>query len=285
MSRPQIEFIQSQRLPWREASHDGPRAGARFRELSQDPGTGACSLVIRYPPGWSAPAGQCLAADEEFFVLDGLLQIGALAYTHHCYAHLPGGYRRGAMSAPSGAIVLTFFSAAPTPAPQQAAASPPEATTAPRLIERLDCYAMPWEPVGYAQMRTGTLRKPLRRDPLSGDTTWLLTSPPHGMPPGGAGARETHPTVEEVFVLAGDLHGNCGVMRAGAYFWRPPGILHGPYGSRLGATSLYRTVGGPLVAQWTDERFPFHYDPPYEPALPPGFELLPEPAEPVARPW
>lgn len=279
MGRPQIEFVQSQRLPWR-AAQDVARAGTRCRELSRDPGTGACSLVIEYPPGWTAAAGQCLAADEEFFVLDGELQIGELRYSHHCYAHLPAGYVRGGLSSPTGAIVLTFFSAAPT------VALPLEASAADtRLVERVDCYAIPWEPIGYAQMRTGTLRKPLRRDPVNGDTTWLLTSPPHGMPPGGAGARETHPTVEEVFVLAGDLHGNCGVMRAGAYFWRPPGILHGPYGSRLGATSLYRTVGGPLVADWTAERFPFRYDPPYEPALPPGFELLPEPAEPGARPW
>ena len=230
-------------------------------------------------------ARQCLAADEEFLVLDGEWRIGDLAYTHHCYAHLPAGYVRGPLSAPAGAIVLTFFSAAPVVASAPAAPVAGSLAADPRLVERLDCYAVPWEPVQYAQMRTGTLRKPLRKDPLNGDTTWLLTSPPHGMPPGGAGARETHPTVEEVFVLAGDLHGNCGVMRAGAYFWRPPGILHGPYGSRLGATSLYRTVGGPLVAHWTEERYPFRYDPPYEPALPAGFELLPEPAEPGARPW
>jgi hypothetical protein len=284
MSRPHIEFVQSQRLPWHSVN-DGPRAGTRHRELSRDAVSGACSRVIQYPPGWSAAAGQCLAADEEFLVLDGELRIGGLAYSHHCYAHLPAGYLRGALSAPAGAIVLTFFSAAPVATPPTASSAQRGAAADPRLVERLDCYTIPWEPIGYAQMRTGTLRKPLRLDPVNGDTTWLLTSPPHGMPPGGAGARETHPTVEEVFVLAGDLHGNCGVMRAGAYFWRPAGILHGPYGSRLGATSLYRTVGGPLVAEWTTERFPFRYDPPYEPALPAGFELLPEPPEPGARPW
>lgn len=284
MGRQQIEFIQSQRLPWHASAGD-PRPGTRRRTLSEDPTDGACSLVIQYPPGWVGPEGQCLAADEEFLVLDGELRIGGLAYAHHGYAHLPAGYRRGSMSAPTGAIVLTFFSATPVVLPPGGMTARPPGAADPRLVERVDCYAVPWEPIGYAQMRTGTLRKPLRLDPVNGDTTWLLTSPPHGMPPGGAGARETHPTVEEVFVLAGDLHGNCGVMRAGAYFWRPAGILHGPYGSRLGATSLYRTVGGPLVAEWTAERFPFRYDPPHEPVLPPGLELLPELAEPPARPW
>ena len=31
---------------------------------------------------------------------DGELRIGGLAYSHHCYAHLPAGYLRGALSAP-----------------------------------------------------------------------------------------------------------------------------------------------------------------------------------------
>ena len=61
MGRPQIEFVQSQRLPWRVLD-TGPRAGAHCRELSRDPATGACSLVVRYPPGWSAAAGQVLPA-------------------------------------------------------------------------------------------------------------------------------------------------------------------------------------------------------------------------------
>jgi hypothetical protein len=179
-------------------------------------------------------------------------------------------------------VVLTFFSA--TPRVDLALADPDPAATG--LVERLDAYDMPWQTkLGFAEMRPGCGRKTLRRDPRTGDDTWLLTSPPHGTPPGGAGAQETHPTVEEVFVLVGDLHGNCGVMRTGAYFWRPAGVLHGPYGSRLGATSLYRTKGGPLQAEWTQERVPFRFDLPYRPYLPDGLELLPEPASLEVHPW
>jgi len=283
VGRAHVEFVQSQRLRWQDALPAGVRDGAAARILSADRDSGACSLVLRYPPHWRQPGEQRLVADEELFVLDGELAIGAQRYTTHDYAYLPAGFaRRGLAAGARGAIVLTFFGARPA---VDATLRDPE-PLATGLVERLDVYAMPWIYAdAHAQMRPGCGRKTLRQDPRTGDTTWLLTSPPHGTPPGGAGQRETHPTVEEVFVLIGDLHGNCGVMRPGAYFWRPPGIVHGPYGTRLGATSLYRTVGGPLVAEWTADRTPFHFDPPYTPFLPPDLALLPEPATLDAKPY
>jgi hypothetical protein len=280
MPRPHVEFIQSQRIAWRPHT-EGLLAGTDSRELSADPLTGACTRVVRYPPGYQGVAVRGLLADEELFVLDGALLIDGRRFAHHAYAFLPAGHPRGVVRSDGGAVVLSFYSERPAILDALWRGDSPAA----RLIEHIDCYAVPWEPVRYKEMRSGALRKPLRKDPVTGDETWLLTSPPHGMPPGGAGARETHPTVEEVYVLDGDLHGNCGVMRPGAYFWRPPGILHGPYGTRRGATSLYRTVGGPLVAEWTADKAPFSYDPPYTPVLPPGLELLPEPASADESPF
>ena len=62
MSRPHIEFIQSQRLPWEPFV---PRPGVTMKRLSEDTGTGALSAILRYPPGWSAPPAS-LRTDEEF---------------------------------------------------------------------------------------------------------------------------------------------------------------------------------------------------------------------------
>jgi hypothetical protein len=273
MSREHLEFIQSQRLRWRRGLPGGARPEVDVRVLSADPQSGASSLVVRYPAGWNQSGEQRLAADEELFVLDGELLINDRRFGLHSYAYLPAGYRRLTAVSPAGAVVLTFFSATPSLDPSLPDPNP----VATGLVEYLDVVGMPWEFRPHAQMRPGCGRKSLRQDPRTGDETWLLTSPPHGVPPGGQGAQETHPTVEEVFVLIGDLHGNCGVMRPGAYFWRPPGILHGPYGSRLGATSLYRTKGGPLVGNWTTEKIPFRFDPPYHPVIPASLELLPEP--------
>jgi len=41
-------------------------------------------------------------------------------------------------------------------------------------------------------------------------------------------------------------------MTPGAYFWRPPGIDHGPYGSLTGTLALFRTVDGPLQTSYGD---------------------------------
>jgi hypothetical protein len=76
MSRPHIEFIQSQRLPWEPFV---PRPGVTMKRLSEDTGTGALSAILRYPPGWSAPPAS-LRTDEEFLVLDGALTHGDLKY-------------------------------------------------------------------------------------------------------------------------------------------------------------------------------------------------------------
>ena len=44
---------------------------------------------------------------------------------------------------------------------------------------------------------------------------------------------ESHPVVQECFILNGEIEGNCGTMVKGSYFWRPRDILHGPYGTKL----------------------------------------------------
>lgn len=243
------------------------------RVLSLDRGNGACSLLIRYPAGWQQAGPQRLAGAEEFLVLDGTLVIDGRRYGLHDYAYLPAGFLRREASSPDGAVVLTFFQAAAVVDPSLP--DPDPVTTG--LIERLDVFAMPWERrADVPQIRPGRGRKSLRRDPATGDETWLNCGPPHGVPPGGAGPQETHPVVEEMYLIAGDLHGNCGVMYAGAYFWRPPGILHGPYGSKLGSCALFRTQGGPLISDWQPDPLPFRYDTPYRPYLPEGLELLPE---------
>lgn len=86
--------------------------------------------------------------------------------------------------------------------------------------------------------------------------------------PGSKGPQEIHPVVEEAFLLGGTLTGPQGTMHPGAYFWRPPGISHGPFGARWGAVSLIRFVGGHHVNVWTDSDAPFDFKVPYQPVLP-----------------
>jgi hypothetical protein len=71
-----------------------------------------------------------------------------------------------------------------------------------------------------------------------------------------------------MFLLSGDIVGERGVMVAGAYFWRPPHLWHGPFGSRGGNQCLIRFLGGHHVNHWSKDALRFTFDPPHAPVLP-----------------
>lgn len=261
LNRPHIEFVQAQMLPWRRIPPGSARPDAEYKYLSRDAGTGACSCLIRYPTGWARLASEALDAAEEFYVLDGELEINGHRFGADHYGHVPRGLQRCSMSAPRGAVVLTFFDAEPL------FASTP--FDAPALVQR-DVLHMPWDMrVNDSKLaHLGISRKDLRADPVTGERSFLSMMLPHSEPPGAQGPRESHPVVEECFVISGSLVGPHGEMHAGAYFWRPPGIPHGPFGTRWGCVALIRFVGGRHVNLWTADEAPFDFHQPYRPTLP-----------------
>lgn len=267
--RPFIEFLQVQQLAWQVGSSLGAvRPGVTTRVLSQDVGTGASSLLVRYPPGWRHDGDEAVLADEELFVLDGALRLGATEYGRYAYAHLPAGYHRSGMSTENGAVVLTFFSAVPT---TRRTTSHLEHMQAARLIERVDAFDGDWGGNFHPQFPPGAGRKWLRRDPVTGDETWIL-----GTMPLRSGRRaEKHPVVEEMYLLSGTLAGHVGTMRPGAYFWRPPEEWHGPFGSMTGNLMLFRTVGGPLSTEYKEVETSFSWAPVHRPILPDDVAGLP----------
>ena len=76
-----------------------------------------------------------------------------------------------------------------------------------------------------------------------------------------------------MYLLEGEMAGNLGIMRAGAYFWRPPEVKHGPYGSKTGSLILFRSRGGPLSTTFYDDG-EFSWSPPHRPVLPAGLQGL-----------
>jgi hypothetical protein len=278
MTRPRIEFLQSQWLPWNAEPLAKARPGVEARTLSRDPETGACSLLLRYPAGWRRPGLEHLLVDEEFLVLDGSLTVGRFTYGEKGYAHLPvHAVRDGMAAGDTGAIVLTFFSATPA----VASGAPTTQADPARLVEGLDTYAVPYTGNFHPEFPPGAGRKKLYDDPVTGDQSWIL---------GTLGMRwaeraETHPTVEEMYLLAGEVHGNLGIMRPGAYFWRPPRIAHGPYGSKTGNIYFFRTKGGKLSTVYEDAARPFQWDPAFAPVLPAELKAYASEAPPAPRPW
>jgi hypothetical protein len=270
MTRPHTEFIQSQALPWQASPYDGRFAGTQIKGLSRDDESGAASLLVRYPAGWHREAAEYLSADEEFFVLDGTLTINGRSYSQMCYGHLPAGYPRSA-AASDGAVVLTFLSQQPA----TIAGSPPDGLYDPsRLVACID--VLNTEP--STDLRTLDVDQTdemvesfsafahilFREDPHTHDQTWLLSARPLWQ----GNVVEIHPVVEEMYLVAGDMAGERGLMKAGAYFWRPPGLRHGPFGSKTGNLMFFRTQGGPLRTVFEPGADIFSWNPEHRPVLP-----------------
>ena len=267
MARPHIEFIQAQAVNWRMLGPDSSRPGAAAKPLSYDPDSKAVTQIIRYAPGWRLDQEHHLDSDEEFYVLSGALKINGILYGEGDYAYLPAGYPRTLMTAPDGADVMTFYEGAHK---RVAGPAPDGFYTAENLVERIATKSVPWGSATDPKVAApGVKRLGLRKDPKTGYSTWLLDIDETGMT-GEVNRLETHPVVEEVFLLSGEMHMPMGVLKRGAYFWRPPGISHGPVGTRTGALGLFRCKGGPLTTAWSEETYPVHWDAPYAPQLPEG---------------
>ena len=274
MARPWIEFVQSQNIPWAESDIGGLRPGVAVRVLSQDAETNAVSMVVRYPAGFTA-ACAALSVDEEFLVLEGDLMAGDQRFGPLGYAHWPAGYSAGSLSSSNGAVVLLFFSGTPKPASNSVDYD------LGRLVARVDAFETPYTGNFHPEFPVGAGRKLLFTDPASGNTSWILGT----MPLRWAARPELHPVVEEMYLISGEVHGNCGVMRPGAYFWRPPGKEHGPYGTLTGNVYFFRTAGGPLSTEYVDSSTSFAWWPPYAPILPPELEIARGESAPGPRNW
>lgn len=265
--RPHIEFIQAQVLPWTPQGPASARPGTEMKTLSRDAETGAASMIVRYPAGWRMGEARALACDEELFVLKGAFAVNGVTYRKGDYAYLPAGFARRDMASPEGADVLVFFEGASRKVEANAAASDPT-----RLIEKTPSEEMAWghpsDPTVAAAAKDAG-RKVLREDPITKERTWLLKFGADDPAQTTHGHIERHPVVEELFLLSGEISMTCGVLKPGAYFWRPPHIPHGPFGSRTGLYGFFRCKGGPLTTQWSDEKRPIQWTADYKPTLPP----------------
>jgi quercetin dioxygenase-like cupin family protein len=259
MPRPYIEFIHSQNLPWKRAGFRS--GGVRWKVLSADDETGACTVLIDYPAGWRAAQPFHSLADEEFFVLSGALAVNETAYSRHNYAFLPRGFPRRRMATEHGAQVIVFFSLLPSDMPGEAE---PGLYDAARLIERIDTIALAWDQSNIDPNinHLHAARKNLRLSPDGDCRTYLLGGRPHGFPPSGDESLERHPHAEEMFMIAGDMPCSMGVMQTGAYFYRPPNIWHGADCTLAGYLMLMRTPGSnKTISEWSREKHPVTFTP------------------------
>lgn len=255
MSRPLTEYIYAQVLEWTGADGLAGREGLPTKRLSHDGALGELTAVVSFPPGWRGSVQS--GFQEEVYVLEGELAVDGRALARDGYFRVPASTTHD-WSSSQGAVAILFLNAA---APEDA-----------RDLVVVDTVAMEWDrsgvPVELQFM--GIARKALFADADSGrHRTWLLSVSPQIRPTGRTLRVETHPCAEELFMLAGDITGPQGAMTAGAYFWRPAEVYHGPYGSRSGGLALCRFRHGVQDVVFHDQTLPFAFEAPYRPDLPP----------------
>ncbi len=269
MARQHTVFVQSQEIPWTKGLYGGARPEIDVRTLSFDSDTGAATMLLRYPAGWSRRDAHFLEVHEEFLVLDGALEINGRAYGPYCYANLPASYARSAVASPHGAVVLTMFSGKPV---THAGAPAADAMDPKLLVERIDCAGKGlegWTENPYTRYLMGTGVQPLRQDPYSGEISILYASLPFRY----MEKRWSHPTVQEMYPLSVEyVINDVGILRPGAYCWWRENEFHGPYGSRAGFMFFMRTDGGPLANIIQDEIVAVDYEAPHNPSLPDGLQ-------------
>jgi hypothetical protein len=269
MPRPHIEFLHAQQLPWTGAPFAGAAwRGTQVKILSRDPVNGACTLLWRLSAR-SSPDPFRLAALAELYVLDGDVQIDG----QHCgldgYTVRPAGMPWRIVAGEDGAVLLAFMDREPAAAVAALTAAD-AAWDADLYIAPIDTHRMPWtsHDIDPSVQFLRLTHKVLRHRPVTGEKTLLLSTGAQTHPRDWAEAQLRHDCVEEMYLLGGDIIGERGTIYEGGYFWRPPRLWHGPFGSRRGSLSLIRFAEGQHANEWGAVRLPFTLTPAHAVALP-----------------
>lgn len=256
MTRPYIEFVQTQNVDWQEQPD-----GTSIKRLNASPVNGEETCLIRYPAGFLRGDLGPENRAEETFVIDGSISIGGTHHGYHGYGFTPRGESAGPRSTEDGATLLVFRYAYDDP---NSVSGVSEAVTA-------DPMTMGWDmaPSDGRIAHLRLARKVLRLGPNDSSRTFLLIGLPHGMPPAEAMPAEIHDHFEEMFMLQGEMWMPEGKIRPGAYFYRPAGIVHGPHVSVSGFFQIMRAGANYVRTEWTAP-VPLPIGAGYNPAIPEG---------------
>lgn len=241
MARQHIDYLHAQQLPWETDAYSS-LPGVQSKTLSTDDETGACTVILRYPRGWKMDGPWHIAADVEFYLLDGKFELNGQLYTLDCYGFFPAGWVCDSASTETGADIMIFFEGHPDLIMNRPDEGQFDLTQATPYINTFD---MPWTKDGLdPDYEWFTMRnKFLRVNPKTNACTLIVEQGAQHLPKDNMGCTEAHPTVEEIFILSGEVRCPYGVLSAGMYLYRPPDIRHGPYFSRYSNVMLLRLSG------------------------------------------
>lgn len=245
--RPHVELIHEDDYIQHMAELPSGEGKAIQRNLSVDEEDGSASLRIDFLSDFGRPAGYH-AADTEWFVLEGEIEVGGRRLGKGGYVHAPRDVVMPWVKASEGTRILLYrefgdwaFEASERNGPN-----------AREELIVLDTEAIPWEPVQIAGPPTGLHIKMLHRNPETGFYSRLIWAQP-----GWTDHRLAHhPVYEEAYTLNGSMVYNYGDLTPGTYFFRPPWVKHGHFISHEpdGCAWLIRSDGDLVNLYTTNDR-------------------------------
>jgi hypothetical protein len=237
MARPHIEPYVELNDPWKKMTLPGFPKGMRYKVLSLDDETGACSLKVQYEPGYSLPQGMSYS-EMELFVLRGSLTIGDKVHGPGTYVFLPAGVCLPPITTKNGCETLQYYNYG-EPSFVESDSDHPDAERDQLAI--VNSYeGMQWSTSTgiFPATAPGCLVKVLRFDPRTHGFTFLYCMTPNFWQDNIS----YHDCAEESYHIWGtSWMMQFGDLPTGGYFWRPPYINHGAFACKLGTLALGRT--------------------------------------------
>lgn len=249
MARPHIEPFCDRDVEFKSMTLPGFKPGFRYKMLSMDTDTGACTMTVQLDSGYTQPPGFSWS-ELELLVMEGELHMGDRKLTRGHYTFAPAGYALPALSSPKGCLLLMMYN---TGEPSLVESDQHHPLCRLDRYHDVDSYAdIPWALGNIAKpsVATGCLIKLLNYNDRSHALTFLYCMTPHFHQDNIS----YHDCAEESYHLWGtSWMMQFGEVPTGGYFWRPAYINHGAFASELGCIALGR-VDSKLFNY-------FHYNP------------------------
>lgn len=224
--RTYVPSLQSQDLAWTLTDDEHIAGGGLRKVLSSDPGDGAATSLVQLVH----PRAGISDSAMDFFVLEGTGTMNGAAVGPNHYCLISAGDTFDFAPDPPRVVVLVMSFG---PATLSASDTHPNGKAPTAVDVDTVAWAQP-EWGGQATVHSGALVKWLRTDDLG--VVYYSAK----LPGWHHDVDEYHPHCEESFRLYGDNLLGSSVSGPGSYFFRPPGIWHGPLYTRMGTTSLIR---------------------------------------------
>ena len=114
MTRPALEFFDTEKMPWEPHRVGGKRIDPLEQKiLSYDEETGAVTLMVKYPEGFTHPSLTYHTVTEELFILQGRIKMQGHEYRTGYYSYRPPGMVHGEMEVLEDDTILLIMLSGP----------------------------------------------------------------------------------------------------------------------------------------------------------------------------